>query len=1316
MRQRFFPASIATPLMIACLMATISATPIQAGGIALLVIDGDSYPAQQAIAAADLPAGIRVHLFTHEALLADRQAESVIRSADVVLVDVMMSELSRYLIDHDLVGDRPVFALRGSRDDEALRRAGFRFDPEIQKYFHYLSVANLVNLIRRIAHVGLDPTIEYGEAMVLPTLGIHHPRAPVAFESYPSYLNWYRQRPGFDPAAPRLGLIFYAAALVPGQVEAIDHLIDRLETSGFSVTACFGKDSEVLNKLLRSEDGAPRVDLVLAFSLKFYSAINAELKSGVAALGVPVINAINLYSQTNDQWRDSPVGISPFDLVWTVANPELSGAVEPTPVSGKIETADPATGQRLYVHQSIDETIQRLIPRLKQWVRLQRKPNADKRVAILFYNHAQGKQNIGASYLNVFRSLQHILERLRREGYRVPEDIPLDEGSLRDLILATARNIGSWAPGELQRMIELGQVVRVPFHEYRSWFDALPEAFKAAVIEQWGEVDSAGIMADRGDLIIPALVLGNVVLLPEPARGWSDDPVKLYHDTRLYPHHQYIAAYLWLDRRFQADAMIHLGTHATYEWLPGKQAGLAPACAPEVMLTDIPNIYPYIVDDVGEGIQAKRRGRAVVIDHLTPALKEAGLYHEYLELREQISNYVKAASMDADTTRVHLKQIEELARNTGLLKDLGLTEVDRDAVERIDLYLHQLDTNPTPYGLHTFGQSPEAAALEDTCSCIVRANPSVSVAEVRGGLAASGREELEQLVKALNGRYVPPGEGNDPVRNPQALPTGRNFHGFSPAKIPSPAAWELGREAAREIIETKWAEQGHYPEKVAVVLWATETLRNEGVHESTILALMGLEPLWDAGGRVTGTRVIAGAELQRPRIDVLINPSGLYRDLFPEKLLFLDQAVRKAAAQTDIENLLRKHNRQVEERLRQAGHDAESAKALAAVRIFSEAPGSYGNGVSEMVAASGYWDSDQAVAEVFKNRSGFAFGEGGWGTPAKELLAAQLAQVDTAIHSISSNIYGTMDNDDMYGSLGGLALAVQKERGQAPEILITRQLSGNQLEVEQLSKTLGRELRSRYLNPRWITGMKQEQYAGAREMSKFVEYLWGWQVSAADAVATESWEQTYQVYVEDKYRLDLKEFFNQASPWAYQSLTARMLEAVRKGYWQADDAVRTRLAVEYAVNVAEKGVACCDHTCNNPLLNQMVVSIVSLPGVLAPELVERFQLAVEQATLQKLTDQASERVRLLRDLAGGLSRSAERSSEQPPPDAEERQAVAEPVSGNRPQLVEGFKMEEMQPRDQKTELSSSGVQWFASVFVLILIGLFITGTRIGAKR
>ncbi len=1274
--------------------------------IALLISRSDTMVVRRAINRLELPQGITVSVYTADDLANERQAGSA-RRADVLVVDVMIEELTDFLEEYVDPGIKRVYAVRGSRDDSALKQRGIIFDKLIQSYYHHLKPKNVRNLVRRVAHKEFDRFIVYEDVSKTPALGLYHPDAESPFSEIDSYWKWYRSKPGFDPANPTVALLTYVARTGTGQLDHVDRIVRRLELSRLNVVTMFGWDPEVLGALVNAQETHAPIDGVLAFSLKFQSALDDRVFTALRNIDLPVFNVLSLYYGTIATWRQDPKGLAPTEVGWAIANPELSGLVEPSVLAGKIEAKDAASGETVHLQRVIEDNLEVIIPRLKNWIALRHKPNSEKRVAILIYNNSPGKQNVGASYLNVFESLSVILERLRQEGYSVPSERDLSRSAIRDIILSSARNVGNWAPGELEDMVGQGHVARAPINTYQAWFSSLPTAFQRGVTEQWSSPQLTETMVSGQDFIIPRIRIGNIVIMPEPSRGFVDDPMKLYHSPTLFPHHQYVAAYLWLKKCFGADAQIHLGTHGTHEWLPGKQAGLSAACPPDVLITDVPSLYPYIVDDVGEGIQAKRRGRAVVVDHLIPAVKESGLYHEYSELHGMISDYLTARGSGSITARVRFRGISEMIQDLGVDKDLSLEDISEQSLEDVHTYLEQLKGDYMPYGLHTFGRSPTGEAQTETVRLIMDMRPDGVETEITRNLSQCGPSELDRLVHGLKGGYVPPGTGNDPFRNPAAMPTGKNFYGFDPAKIPSKAAYELGVKASKDLIERSRKRSGGFPEKISMVLWATETIRNEGVNEGTLLHLMGMKPKWDKAGRVEDVVAVPAKELGRPRIDVLIDASGLYRDLFPHMLQYLDRAVQKAFVLTDIQNFIRRNSQHLKTQLIRTGMEAEEAAKLSQLRVFSEKPGNYGNRVVEITSASSLWESSEEIAAAFSKHTGYGFGDKTWGEPATAVFRRNLAQSDMAVHSISSAVYGTMDNDDMFQYLGGLSLAIAKERGKAPDTVITLQRKPRQVSVAGLGHVVGREMRTRYLNPKWIEGMKQEGYAGAREMSNFVDYLWGWQVTTPFAVDQTYWRQTYQVYVEDKYELDLKEYFAQANPWAFQSMTARMLESVRKGYWEPGEKIRQALASEYARDVIRHGISCCDHTCNNPLLNEMVLAVLSIPGVTSPQVADQFRLAVAKATGKNLEQHREEQAAI---------RQAVRSGFEKPQRPEQADLEAKAATDSSEKRVKGYKMEDLDTKDDTTELTSSGAQWYAALFVLVTLLLAGAGALRKAGR
>ncbi|MBW2107035.1 MAG: cobaltochelatase subunit CobN [Deltaproteobacteria bacterium] len=437
-------------------------TTLLGGQISFLACDSDTYLINNAL----------IRYFSSEDIKKERASRDFIAASEVVIVDVMIKELTEYLSNETDFRRKRFYAIRGSRDDEGLKRKGFIFDPDIKEY--------LQNMIYRVANIEFDKKIPYSEVKKLPSIGIYHPDSRELFTEIENYLTWYKCRKRYASGNPWTGMIFYSSSLIEGQVERINYLIERLEDEGFNVIAAFGKDIEVINRFFMEKNKKSRVALIVAFSLKFYSALNDQVRTTLKELNIPIINAINLYNNTITEWEKDPIGIQPMEVVWTLANPEISGLIEPSPLSGKVRLLDRETGKVLFVHRPmfvhrpIKENIELLIPRLKKWVQLKKKKNKQKKVAILYYNHSQGKQNVGASYLNVFKSLEIILKRMRKEGYSFEGTKDLSDDIIKDLVLKYGRNIGSWAPGELKKMVREDRIIKLPVRTHQTSGKNLP--------------------------------------------------------------------------------------------------------------------------------------------------------------------------------------------------------------------------------------------------------------------------------------------------------------------------------------------------------------------------------------------------------------------------------------------------------------------------------------------------------------------------------------------------------------------------------------------------------------------------------------------------------------------------------------------------------------------------------------------------------------------------------------------------------------------------------------------------------------------------
>ncbi len=1281
------------------LLATVTNSAAKDIKIGFFVGDSDVYNCMQAVQKLDLD-NITTGIFSKDDISRPETA-LFIKDMDLAVVDIMPRQPAEWLLASigSVNPEAKIFAVRTSSHTEDFTDAGFIINESLREYYQYTTSENLKNLILFMANTFFDIDVKYQKPVLPPENALYHPDAPVFFKTMEEYTSWYKESGHYNEGQLWDIVIAFPNSSIDSKKKPLDALVRAYEKKNINTAAWLRSADNWeagLKELLSSEELTGRLGSIGGTGLKFSKMLSPELNELLKKADVPVFNHQKLFFTKGDEWEKSEQGISTTGISFQFSVPELAGLIEPGVIGVKIPVESGRENSNIIQYEAVEENIERQAERALKWHRLKTVPNRDKKIVLMYYNHGGGKQNIGASYLNVFKSIEQILTRMADEGYTVKNGI--DEEEIKDLLMKSGRNIGSWAPGELDNLLTSGSVIKIPVNEYKNWLSKVHPDYAQKVKDQWGTPEDSTIMVKDNNFIVPCVNLGNIILVPQPSRGWVDDPEKLYHSNTLYPHHQYTAFYLWLQNSFKPDAMISLGTHGTHEWLPGKQSGLSMSCPPEVLLGDIPNLYPYIVDDVGEGIQAKRRGRGVVISHAVPPFKKGGLYEEYSKLTALISEYEASPSPTIKETK--LERIKEMVSEAGIDKDLGINEFEKESLEKVEHYLLELKNKLIPYGLHTFGVSAEGEGLEETAAAIAGDKKEL-VDNYRKKIKQCGPSETDALIRGLRGGYIEAGSGNDPVRNPESLPTGRNFYAFDPDKVPSREAWERGKKAAQDIITQYMNKhEGKYPEKVGIVLWSVETIRDEGINAATALYLMGMTPVWDNRDKIDKIVPIPGSTLNRPRIDVLLQMSGLFRDTFPAVALMLDKAVNEASALNDVENFISRNTGRMYKALIEKGYSKEDAQKISKIRLYSAAPGSYGTKVSDFTGASGSWEDDKVVAENgFIDVVSYGYSSDTWGKPMKNSYKENLKDVKATVKTSSSNLYGTMDNDDVFQYLGGLTMAVKQESGQAPEVFMSVQSAGDAGRIETLAETVGKEMRSRYLNPEWIKGMKNEKYAGAREMADFMENMWGWQVTVPDSIDTRKWEMTYETYVEDKHNLDIKEFFNKENPWAYQSMTARMLEAVRKDYWKANEKVSQKLAVEYAVNVVEKGVACCDHTCNNPLLNQMVVNIISLPGVLSPEIVEKFKLAVEKAAAKKLEDQVTERKEIIEKLSKTPENRKQDSGRQNPDKMQKQQNV------------EGYKMEDMDTQDESTELTSSGMQWAASLFVLLIIALFFWGSK-----
>ncbi len=753
----------------------------------------------------------------------------------------------------------------------------------------------------------------------------------------------------------------------------------------------------------------------------------------------------------------------------------------------------------------------------------------------------------------------------------------------------------------------------------RSDIETLTAALNRTGIEAlsgWGDPPGY-IMAHEGELLLAGIEFGNVFIGPQPPRGWELDEELLHANTTAPPPHQYLALYEWLQNDFEADALVHLGRHSTYEFLPGHSVGLTGSDYPALVAGDLPGIYPYIVDGVGEGIQAKRRGLAVMVDHLTPPLATTPLYDRLLELRQLIESFESTPDGSGETPAqkravaeirdlvAELEMEEALKANMQDVletRDVSYEQLDDPMfVHEVGHYLTEIQEDYMPMGLHVFGRPWDDEALDTMMESIGDAAQD----DTRAKLAASPEREMDALFAGLDGRFIAPGKGNDPVRSPEVLPTGRNFHALDGSLIPTRLAWELGSEMAAD---ARADNEGRGNE--AVVLWASDTVRDNGAMVAFGFDMLGIKPVWNSRGILQGIERMELAE--RVRRDVVFTTSGLFRDLYSNLLIWLDRAVLLAldgasetirrehpdlrpalAAALEPLGELRNPGNEPIERNRVAQHWIAAARSAteqgtapekagrqAALRVFGDAPGGYGAGVNRLAERSGAWEERTELADVYLQRMGHAYGDGVHGDSAHGAFRQALGNVERSYLGRASNLYGLLDNNDAFDYLGGLNLAVEHVGGQAPRNRVVDHSDPDDPSIDALESAVLSELQGRYLNPAWIKPLMDHGYDGARTMgSRFLENFWGWQVTNPDMITDGMWQEIKSVYVDDKHGLGLDQFLEEGpSAHVKTNMLAIMLVAMEKEFWNASAETTQQIAREFAQMVIEHGLPGSGHT------------------------------------------------------------------------------------------------------------------------------------------
>ena len=1104
--------------------------------------------------------------------------------------------------------------------------------------------------------LGLSKLVNYEEPVVYPDMGIWHPLSLKMFEDIKAYLAWYNSRTDIsddlkDPLAPCVGLVLQRTHLVTGDDAHYVGMVQELEAMGARVIPVFSGgldfskpvDEYFWDKSLPGVEPLALVDAVV--SLTGFALVGGPARQdhpkaieSLQRLNRPYMCALPLVFQTTEEWEESDLGLHPIQVALQIAIPELDGAIEPIILSGR----DGSTGRAIALQDRLEAIAQRAM----KWASLRKKPKLDKKVAITVFSFPPDKGNVGtAAYLDVFGSIYQVMKALQGNGYDV-KDLP---ASAQDLMASVIHDAQAQYHSP-----ELNVAYRMSVEQYERL-----TPYSVRLEENWGK-PPGHLNSDGQNLLVYGKEFGNVFIGVQPTFGYEGDPMRLLFSRSASPHHGFAAYYTYLNHIWQADAVLHFGTHGSLEFMPGKQMGMSGDCYPDNLIGNIPNLYYYAANNPSEATIAKRRSYAATISYLTPPAENAGLYKGLQELSELIASYQTLKDTGRGVAIVNT--IMDKARLCNLDQDIALPDTnaqDLSSEERDTIVgsvyrkLMEIESRLLPCGLHVIGKPPTAeeaiatlvniASLdrEDDGICslptliaaslsrpmediyrnsdqglladvellqsITLATRAAVSALVHEQINADGRvslvsklnflnigkkapwvqaladagyphvdqdklkplmeylefcleqvcadNELGGLLKALAGEYVLPGPGGDPIRNPNVLPTGKNIHALDPQSIPTLAAVQSAKIVVDRLIERQKLDNGgRYPETIACVLWGTDNIKTYGESLAQIMWMVGVKPVPDALGRVNKLELIPLEELGRPRIDVVVNCSGVFRDLFINQMNLLDQAVKMAAeAPEPLEmNFVRQHA------LAQAEEMGVNLRQ-AATRIFSNASGSYSSNVNLAVENSS-WEDEAELQEMYLKRKSFAFDSDNPGMMAESrpMFERALKTADATFQNLDSSEISLTDVSHYFDSDPTKLISTLRDDGKKPSAYIADTTTAN-AQVRTLSETVRLDARTKLLNPKWYEGMLAHGYEGVRELSKRLVNTMGW---SATAGAVDNWvyEDANTTFIQDPAMCQRLMDLN---PNSFRKLVGTLLEVNGRGYWETSQENLERLQELY---------------------------------------------------------------------------------------------------------------------------------------------------------
>ena len=1010
-------------------------------------------------------------------------------------------------------------------------------------------------------------------------------------------------------------------------------------------------------------------------------------------IGVARIHTLWFMDESIDEWKASvESGMSKSELQHLYVFAEARGATECLTAGGTKSGKN--SGEEIL---PVPDRIARIAGRVNAWITLKRSENSVKKIAIMTYDREvdkSGLMNGPLHDLNAPRSMVRFLGALKKAGYGI-DRLPVDESELLSWMMDHGRQMGAWEPAPLARLVSSGKAVMIPEEDYVKWFEKkVPAGRRAEVEKYWGAAPGKIMVFEKGGkkyLVLPKIDFGNVVLMAQPPKGealTASTSKKDVEENLLPPTHHYLATYFWLHEGFKANAVIHFGSHGS-EWLfPGKQAVLCESDWSDILIGNMPNINPWLSDNIAELIPCKRRAMAVAVDYLPPLLMNTGLSDELINLESAIKKW--DALEPGALKKKFAVDITVEAKKCRLDAELKLSPPQDSAlsggdIEKIASYLHELKEEFVPASMHVLGeippdvtllpylahcmgkkyykaakeifQVPAGATEEDhlkkkgaealelvlrksmppsdaikacggilpagTISCELKECFDIAV-EMDAGIKKTG-QEIDNVLAALNGKFIPPGPSGSPERNPGVVPTGRNMFVLNPEELPARSSWDLGKKLIDDYLKNELAAKGRYPKKVAFSLIPFATYSDYGIIESQIMYLMGTRPVWDSKNRVKEIELIPAAELGRPRIDVFLSVRSIYRDELPEMMKLLDKAARMAAAADEKDNYVYQNSLLTRKQLEKKGVSNERSLILSRARMFGAEPKEVIDGHNwffYLAERSGEWENRRDLLDVYLKYCKNVYTEGAWGDSAPEAFDAAIMDTELILRSWYDGRDFVLTNKFTWWADGMLSMAVKEITGKEPGYMFVDVRDKDEASIVDSTDMLQKDLRLRVMNSKWIREMMKEGYAGANAISKNFDNLMGWKITRESSVSDANWEEVYDVYVRDSRKLDVRKWMDRENPHAFQKMTGTLIETMRKKFWTPSPEVALDIAAAYADSVVRHGLNGGVREGGNEKLAGYVGQALALsksPG--HAELLNQFQGKVAENTMAPGSEQ-----------------------------------------------------------------------------------------------